>query len=254
MGAAPTTATSCARAAARSSVSGRVCAPVNGGWGSSGQDEQDAHRADGSIRPRPATQDIARPHARQSAAPAHRQRGSGRRGGREPQAHGPRRPRAPARRRHLRVPAGRLARHAEDRADHPRGDGRHRLPGDAHAGHAAGGDLAGERPLGRHRRRDVPPQGPQGRRHGARHDARRGRHLARRAGGPQLQAAPADVVPLPDQGARRGAAQERHPAHARVHHEGLLQPRRERRGAAGELPPAHRRLRPHLRALRRRAA
>ena len=37
---------------------------------------------------------------------------------------------------------------------------------------------------------------------------------------------PADVVPHPDQGARRGAAQERHPAHARVHHEGRLQPRR----------------------------
>ena len=100
--------------------------------------------------------------------------------------------------------------------------------------------------------RDVPPQGPQGRRHGPGHDPRRGRHLAGGARGPQLQAAPADVVPLPDQGARRGAAQERRPAHARVHHEGLLQPRRERRGAAGELPPAHRRLRPHLRALRPR--
>ena len=48
-----------------------------------------------------------------------------------------------------------------------------------------------------------------------------------------LPAAAAALVPLPDQGARRGAAQERHPAHARVHHEGLLQPRRRRGGPAG---------------------
>ena len=41
-----------------------------------------------------------------------------------------------------------------------------------------------------------------------------------------LQAAAAALVPHPDQGARRGAAQERRAAHARVHHEGLVQPRR----------------------------
>ncbi len=108
------------------------------------------------------------------------------------------------------------------------------------------------RSLERHRRRDVPPQGPQGHRHGAGHDARRGRHLAGRARGPQLQAAPAALVPLPDQGARRGAPQERSAAHARVHHEGFVQPRRQRRGSPGELPRAHRRLRPHLRPLRPR--
>ncbi len=33
----------------------------------------------------------------------------------------------------------------------------------------------------------------------------------------------ADLVPVPDQTARRGASQERYPAHARVRHEGLLQ-------------------------------
>ena len=92
--------------------------------------------------------------------------------------------------------------------------------------HQPGRDLAAVRALGRDRRRALPPQGPQGRRHGAGHDPRRGRHLAGGARDPHLQAAAADLVPHPDQGARRGAAQERHPAHARVHHEGRLQPRR----------------------------
>ena len=45
----------------------------------------------------------------------------------------------------------------------------------------------------------------------------------------------ADLVPDPDQGARRGAAQARRPAHARVRHEGLLQPR-PRRGGLRDAP------------------
>ena len=46
-------------------------------------------------------------------------------------------------------------------------------------------------------------------------------HVARER--PLLPRPAADPVPLPDQGARRAAPARRHPAHARVHHEGLLQ-------------------------------
>ena len=198
-------------------------------------------------RPRPD-----RDHAPDPAPPAHRQRRPGRRRGHQPQADGARRPRAPACGRHLRVPARRLARHAEDRRHHPRRDGRHRLPGDADARPAPGRAVAGVGALERDRRRDVPPQGPQGRRHGAGDDPRGGHHLDRGARDPQSQAAPSALVPHPDQGTRRGASQERHPAYARVHHEGLVQPRPRHGRTPGELPEAHRRLRPHHGALRPR--
>ena len=134
-------------------------------------------------------------------------------------------------------PAGRLARHAEDRADHPRGDGR-----------ASAARRCSCRSCSRRR---------SGRQSG-RWDAigsemfrlkdRKGRDMALAMTHEEVvtwlaareihsyKQLPQMLVPLPDQGARRGAAQERHPAHARVHHEGLVQARRERGGPAGELP------------------
>ena len=82
--------------------------------------------------------------------------------------------------------------------------------------------LAGIRPLGRHGRQHVPPQGPFRPRPLPRHDPRRGhdRHRARRAA--QLQATAADLVPDPDQVPRRAAPQVRPAARAPVHHEGFL--------------------------------
>ena len=106
-----------------------------------------------------------------------------------------------------------------------------------------------ERPLGADGRGDVPAQGPQGRRPGPRHDPRgdrrHPRHRAR-----VLPPAAADVVPVPDQAARRAAAQGGPDAHPRVHHEGLLQlrPRAGRARRVLQRPP--RRLRPHVRAAR----
>ena len=83
-------------------------------------------------------------------------------------------------------------------------------------------------------------------------DARGVRHLPCLARDPLLQGAAADLVPHPDQGAGRAAAQERHPAHARVPDEGLLQPRPRRGGPGRELPAPHRGLQAHLRPLRAR--
>ena len=80
--------------------------------------------------------------------------------------------------------------------------------------------------------------------------ARGGDHLPRRARAAQLPRPAPDLVPHPDQGAGRAAAQERHPAHPRVHHEGRLQLRPRRGGAGGELPAAHRGLQADLRPQR----
>ena len=79
-------------------------------------------------------------------------------------------------------------------------------------------------------RRDVPPQGPQGRRHGARHDPR-GDRLNPRHRAQLLPRAAAVLVPVPDQDARRAAAEGGPDADPRVHHEGLLQLRPRRRRA-----------------------
>ena len=59
-------------------------------------------------------------------------------------------------------------------------------------------------------------------------------------------------LPLPDQGARRGAAARRDPAHARVHHEGRLHLRPRPRRARRALRALPRGLRPHLRPHRAR--
>ncbi len=136
------------------------------------------------------------------------------------QAHGPRRARASTRRRTVVLAAGGLARASEGRPDHPRGDRRGRRPGDADAGPAAGRTLAQDRPL-RHRRA-AQAQGPQGRRHGARDDARGVRDDARRTGRALVPRPAIQPLSLPDQGARRAAATRRCSAHPRVHHEGRL--------------------------------
>ena len=86
----------------------------------------------------------------------------------------------------------------------------------------------------------------------ARDHARGVRHLPRRPRDPLLPRAAADLVPPADEGARRAAAAGRDPAHARVHHEGLLQLRPRPGRARGVLRQAPRRLHAHLRALRPR--
>ena len=78
------------------------------------------------------------------------------------------------------------------------------------------------------------------------------RHAARRPRDPLLPRAAADLVPPADEGARRAAPAGRDPAHAGVHHEGLLQLRPRPRGARGVLREAPRRLRPDLRPVRAR--
>src|SRR3954471_9980128 len=69
-----------------------------------------------------------------AARAPHRKAGPGRRRGALAQAHGAGRPRAPGRRRAVVVAARGMAGARERRADRARGDGRDRLPGDAHAG------------------------------------------------------------------------------------------------------------------------
>src|SRR4051812_33627136 len=69
--------------------------------------------------------------------PPHGEAGPGRCRGPLAQADGARGPGPPGRRRPVVVAAGGLARARERRADRARGDGRDRLPRDAHAGHHA---------------------------------------------------------------------------------------------------------------------
>ena len=157
--------------------------------------------------------------------PAHAARRARRRGGRQPQAARARRLRAPGDRRRLDVPAARLAGAPQGRADHPRGDGRDRLPGDADAGADAVRALAAVR--ARLHPGALPAQGPQGRRLRPAADAR-GDGDVPRARAAELPAAAADALPLLDQGTRRAAAARRADPAARVHHEGrlLVRPRR----------------------------
>ena len=60
----------------------------------------------------------------------------------------------------------------------------------------------------------------------------------------------ADLVPHPDQGAGRAAPAGRRPAHARIHHEGLVHDRPRPGRARSRLRPARGRVRPHLPPLR----
>ena len=181
------------------------------------------------------------------ALPADAARRARRRRGRLAQAARARRLHPPGDGRRLDVPAARLARAPEGRPDHPRGDGRDRRPGDADAGPDAVRALAAVRT--RLHPGDLPAQGPQRPRLRAADDARGDGHLPRQ-GDPELPAAPADPLPLLDQGARRAQAARRAAADARVHHEGRVLVRPRRGGARRQLPQARGRLRPHLRALR----
>ena len=162
-----------------------------------------------------------------TALPADPARRAGRRRGGQPQAARARRLHPPGQRGPLDVPAARLARPPEGRADHPRGDGRDRRAGDARARADAGRALGGNRP-----RQDpgaLPAPGPHRPRLRPAADARGDVHLPRE-GAPELPAAAAVLVPLPDQGPRRAAPARRPAPRARVHHEGLLlvRPRRGR--------------------------
>ena len=100
------------------------------------------------------------------------------------------------------------------------------------ADHASRRDLAEVRSLGGDGRRDVPPQGPQGRGARAGHDARGDLHDTG-TGAELLPGVAAALVPVPDQVPRRAAAQERPDPRPRVHHEGRLQFRR-RPGRPGQ--------------------
>ena len=87
----------------------------------------------------------------------------------------PGRLRPPARVRDLLAAAARQAGQRPGRADHPRGAGPDRRPGDGDAGRPPGRHLAGERPLRRDRAGADPVQGPHRARHGPRDDPRGGR-------------------------------------------------------------------------------
>ena len=161
---------------------------------------------------------------------AHREGGARRRGGPFAQADGARRARPPARHGTVELHARGLARARERGAGRARGDEPDRLPGAADAGAQPGRAVAAQRPL-RHRR-GLQAAGPPRRGDGAGADARGGRDLPRRQHRALLPPAALQPLPLPDQGARRGAAARRAAAHARVHHEGRLH-LRPRRGGPG---------------------
>ena len=144
---------------------------------------------------------------------------------------GPRRADPPARRRPVDwLPAGWRV-HQRVVADHPRGDGRDRRAGDADAA-CSSRPSCGSKTGPLRDRGAVQAARPQGLRARARDDPRGGGHHARRAGRALLPRPAADPLPLPGQGARRAAPARRGAAHARVHHEGLLQLRPRRRGPA----------------------
>ncbi len=137
----------------------------------------------------------------------------------------------------------------QDRRHHPRRDGQDR-PGVPPPRPQSQGSLGGQRPLDRHGRQHVPPQGPQGRRALPRHDPRRDHDRHRPQGAAQLQAASPDLVPDPDQVPRRAPPQVRPAARPPVHHEGRLLLRHRRGRSRRQLHQTPRHLRPHLQALR----
>ncbi len=158
----------------------------------------------------------------------------------------------PARLRHLLAPAARQARQRPRRADHPRGAGPDRRPGDGDAGRPSGRRLAGERPLRRDRPGAGPVQGPQRAGHGPRDDPRGGRRAAARRHREVVPPAADAGLPLPDEVARRAAVPRRPDPRPRVRDEGRLQLRPRRGRARRQLLGAARRLRPDLRAARPR--
>src|SRR3954468_20470970 len=120
------------------------------------------------------------------------------------------------------VPALGLARRAARDEGHTRGDGRDRRAGVLPARAPPGRRLEGVWTLAGDGRQHVPPQRPEGRGHGPRHDARGGLHFNRAARDTLLQATAADVVPDTDQVPRRGAAEVWADATAPVHNEGRI--------------------------------
>ena len=147
--------------------------------------------------------------------------------------------RPPARVGDLLAAAARLPGQQAGRADHPRGAGPDRRPGDGDAGRPSGGDLEGERPLLQDRPGAGPVQGPRRARHGPRDDPRGGRRDPPPRHRPELSPAADDGLPLPDEVPGRAAVARRADPRPRVRHEGRLQlrprrgrPRRELSGAS----------------------
>src|SRR3954451_13986070 len=135
-----------------------------------------------------------------TARSPHREAGPGGRRGALAQAHGAGRPRAAGRRRPVVVAARGVARAPEGRADRARGDGRDRLPGDAHAGRNTGRALEALWPL-RHRRA-LQAARPQGRRARPRPEPRGDAHVPHGEHRALVPRPAADALPLPDQGPR----------------------------------------------------
>ena len=160
--------------------------------------------------------------------------------------------RPPARLGDLLAAAARLPGQQAGRADHPRGDGPDRLPGDGDAGRPPGRRLAGERALRRDRPGARPVQGPQRARHGPGDDPRGGRRACCSPTSSALPPAADDGLPLPDEVARRAARARRPDPRPRVRDEGRLQLRPRRGRARRQLLGAARGLRPDLRAARAR--
>ena len=173
--------------------------------------------------------------------------GSGRCRSGEPQAARPRRLHPPGLGGPLVVHTARLARPPEDRADHPRGDGRDRRPGDADARPHSRRALGDNGPPGDSG--DLPCEGSDRSRLHPAADPRRDGHVPR-ARAPELPRSAAALVPLPDEGSRRAASARRTPAGPRVHHEGRLLVRPRRGGRARELRGEPRRVQEDLRPLR----
>ena len=147
------------------------------------------------------------------------------------------------------VHAARLQGAPQGRADHPRGDGGDRLAGVVRARADADRAVGGDRP--RQDPGDVPRQGPGRAQVRPAAHARGDVHLPCE-GAPELQAAAAVLVPLPDQGSRRAASARRPAPRPRVHHEGLVLVRPRRGRARRQLPRTRGRLPPDLPALRPR--
>ena len=124
-----------------------------------------------------------------------------RRGVREPPADAAGGAGAAAGGRAVQLPADGPQSDAEDRADHPRGDGPRGRPGSGDAGGAAGGAVGGVRPSEDDGRRALPPARPPRPRVRARPDARGGDGRPVQEAGAELPRHARDGLPDPDQGA-----------------------------------------------------
>ena len=171
---------------------------------------------------------------------------------RQPPADAAGRPGPAARVRPLHLAAAGDACAPKGRDGRPRRDERGRGPGSPDAGGPAGRAVGRVRTLGQLRPRAAASERPPRTRLLRRADPRGGHHRHRAARGAQLQAAPHQPVPDPDEVPRRDPPALRRDAGTRVHHEGCLFLRRRRRGSRTVVPRDARRLLPDIRAPRAR--